>query len=222
MSLDERVARGLARQAELRRERLAAGADPVGWKIGFNLAAVRERLGLAEPVIGFLASDGLIEPGATYPAGFLAEFEVAIHVGADVAPGATRDEAAAAIAALGAAIEMVDPPDLGQGLEEIVAANVFHRAVAFGEPAAGADLGGVRARIMVNGGERATHDAREATGDPGAIVAHVAMLAAACGERLRAGERIIAGAMLPLVPGEPGDRVELDLGPLGHVALGFA
>ncbi|MEX2195472.1 MAG: fumarylacetoacetate hydrolase family protein [Thermoleophilaceae bacterium] len=222
MTLDERVARGLAAQAVLRRELIEGGARPVGWKIGFNIAAVQQRLGIAAPVIGFLTSAGLLEPGASHRAGGIAECEVAIHVGADVAPGATRDEAAAAIAALGPAIEVTDRPDLELGLEAILAGNVFHRAVAFGEPAAGAALDGVAARVLVNGEERGAADALAATGDPAAVVAHVAELAGAAGERLRAGERIIAGAMPPLVLPEPGDRVELDLGPLGRVALAFA
>lgn len=222
MSLDERIVRGLRAQAALRRELIEAGAKLVGWKIGFNIGAAQERLGIDAPVIGFLTDGGLLEPGATHPARGIAECEVGIHLGADVAPGATRDEAAAAIAALGPAIEVTDRPDLELGLEAILAANVFHQAVTFAEPVAGAPLDGVTARVLVNGEERGTADALAVTGDPAAVVAHVAKLAGVAGEGLRAGERIIAGAMPPLVLPEPGDQVELDLGPLGSVGLAFA
>lgn len=221
MSLDERVERGLRAQAELRRELLGGGARAVGWKIGFNIGAVQQRLGIDAPVIGFLTDRGLLEPGASHPARGIAECEVAIHLGADVAPGATREQAAAAISALGPAIEITDRPDLELGLEAILAANVFHRAVMFGQPVAGASLEGVTARVLVNGEERGTADALAATGDPAAVVAHVAELAGVAGESLRAGERIIAGAMPPLVLPEPGDDVELELGPLGRVGLAF-
>lgn len=218
----DRLARGLRAQMQRRRKVLAVGAAPVGWKIGFNLAAVQERLGLEAPVIGFLTSEGLLEPDATHPAGGLAECEVAIHLGADVEPGATREEAIAAVAALGPAIEVADIPDLELGIETILEGNVFHRAVAFGEPVPGATLAGVTARVLLDGEARGSCDALAATGDPAAIVAHVAELAGVAGERLRAGERIIAGAMPPLLVPEPGQRVELDLGPLGSVALGFS
>ena len=221
MTTDERVERGLRAQAELRRELIGGGARPLGWKIGFNIAAVQERLGIDAPVIGFLTDAGLLEPGAWHPARGIAECEVAIHLGAAVAPGATRHQAAAAIAGLGAAIEVTDRPDLELGLEAILAANVFHRAVTFGEPVAGASLDGVTARVLVDGEERGSVDALAATGDPAAVVAHVAELAGVAGESLRAGERIIAGAMPPLVLPEPGERVELDLGPLGRVGLAF-
>lgn len=221
MSSDARVLRGLRAQARRRRELLDAGARPVGWKIGFNLPAVQQHLGLAAPVIGFLTSHGLLEPGATHPAGGVAECEVAIHMAADVPAGARREDAAAAIAGLGPAIEVTDRPDLALGIEAILERNVFHRAVAFGAPVPDAGLEDVQARILVNGEELGVADALAATGDPADVVAHVADLAEAAGEGLRAGDRIIAGAMPPLVLPEPGDRVELELGPLGRVAVGF-
>ena len=47
----------------------------------------------------------------------------------------------------------------------------------------------------------------------------VADLLGAGGERLRAGDRIIAGSLTAPVPVEPGDAVELELGELGLVGL---
>jgi 2-keto-4-pentenoate hydratase len=41
------------------------------------------------------------------------------------------------------------------------------------------------------------------------------------GERLRAGEHIIGGAMPPLAFPQAGDRLELELGELGRLGLSF-
>ena len=59
MSVDAGMRALLARrEAELR-----AGARPVGWKIGINVPAVQERLGIAGSVVGYLTSASLAEPG---------------------------------------------------------------------------------------------------------------------------------------------------------------
>ena len=43
------VERGTAAQLVRRREQLAQGAEPIGWKIGFNLPAIQEQLGIDAP-----------------------------------------------------------------------------------------------------------------------------------------------------------------------------
>ena len=59
----------------------------MGWKIGFNLPEVQEKLGIDRPLAGFLTSDGLLEDGATWSIGgdgeVIVESEVAVEVGDD-------------------------------------------------------------------------------------------------------------------------------------------
>src|SRR5204863_27590 len=89
----------------------------------------------------------------------IAEPEVAIHLGRDVPARAGGEAARAAIAALGAAIELVDIDRPLDDLEAILAANVFHRAVVLGPPRserAGGALGGVTARAFHNGDQVAS------------------------------------------------------------------
>jgi 2-keto-4-pentenoate hydratase len=80
---------------------LGAGAQSVGWKIGFNTPAIQEHFGLAQPVVGYLTDAGLTANGATVPlAGWAApavEVEVAIRVGPDLG-----------VAGLAPALELVD------------------------------------------------------------------------------------------------------------------
>jgi 2-keto-4-pentenoate hydratase len=44
-------------------------------------------------------------------------------------------------------------------------------------------------------------------------------LLAACGERLRAGEVVITGSVVAPVPVAPGQRVVVELGPLGGLSV---
>ena len=62
--------------------------------------------------------------------------------------------------------------------------------------------------------------------DPAALVGELvevvrltAETLAACGELLRAGEVVITGSMVPPQPVAAGQRVSVDLGPLGALAL---
>ena len=221
--LDPRVARGLERQLESWRNLLAGGAERVGWKIGLNPPAVREQLGLREPVIGFLTSASLAADGDSLALGGfgrpMVEPEVSVELRRDVGPGAEVDEALAAIESLGPALELVDLPAPPEDVEEALAGNVFHGAVAFGPTRQDAAVSGAEAVIALNGEE--TGRAAAADVDLAETIRLVADLLGACGERLSAGDRIITGALTRPVEVAPGDRVELDLGTLGAVSLSF-
>ena len=214
-------------QLELRRARLAAGERPLGWKLGFGSPAALERLELAAPLVGFLLAGSLVaDGGAVSVSGWtrpVAEAEVAVHLGSDVPAGATRDTVEAAIAALGPAIEVADvdrPPD---DVEEILEGNIFQRGVVLGRPdegRAGGSTDALGGRVLVGGREvGATGDVEALTGEIVELIAHVADVLAAFGEELRAGEVVIAGAIVPPLDVAPGDEIRFELRPLGEVGL---
>jgi 2-keto-4-pentenoate hydratase len=195
-----------------RRERLAQGAEPIGWKIGFNVHFAQEKLGIDAPLAGFLSSDGLLEDGAEVSLAdgpLVVESEVAVELADD----------ARSIAALLPALEVADPPDLDQDVETILAGNIFHRAVAFGPSVVTAAPGG--ARILVNG--EVEHAL--APGETGAhleeMVDAVARRLAAVDQDLSPGDRIITGILAPPHIARPGDRVRLELDDVGGVELLF-
>ena len=98
------VERGTAALLTRRREILAQGAEPIGWKIGFNVRETQERLGIDAPLAGFLTTDSLVEDDwDEYPV--IVESEVALEIGDD----------GRSIAALFPALEIADPPDLDLG-----------------------------------------------------------------------------------------------------------
>jgi 2-keto-4-pentenoate hydratase len=203
------VERGTAAMLLRRRAMLDAGAEPVGWKIGFNVAAAQEKLGIDRPLAGFLTSDGLLESGAevSLDGPLVVESEVAVELGED----------GRSIAALLPALEVGDPPDLEQDVETILAGNIFHRAVAFGPRVETAAPG--EARILVNGEEQHSVPADRAGARLAEMVAVVADRLADAGERPSPGDRIITGILAPPHEAQPGDTVRLELEGVGGVEL---
>ena len=208
------VERGTEALLMRRRETLAQGADAVGWKIGFNVPATQERLGIDAPLAGFLTTETLVEDGGTWSVEddgeVIVESEVALEVGAD----------ARSIAALFPALELADQPDLDLEVEQILAGNIFHRAVAFGPRVETQDPGA--ARILVNGDEQHTVPADRTGERLQAMVEAVAARLEAAGEQLRAGDRIITGIIAPPHEASPGDTVRLELERVGGVELRFS
>ena len=124
------------------------------------------------------------------------------------------------IAGLGPAIELVDIPALPSGpddVPEVVATNIFHRGVAIGSSAAVESPAGATWTFSVDGEVVREGDASDY---PIADMVHVvADTLEAAGEHLDAGDRIIAGALAPPPDVQPGQRLRLDLGPLGAIEV---
>jgi 2-keto-4-pentenoate hydratase len=227
---DPRVVRGMRRQLELRRARLAAGDNPLGWKVGFGAPAMLKQLDIAGPLIGFLTQSARVPSGGSVSLkGWVkpvAEPEIGVHVGHDVPAGTDHAAAAAAIAGISPAIELVDVHTPPQDPEFILGENIYQRHVVLGDGPqrrAGASADGLTCRIMRHGQEFArTTDPQANTGQWVEIVRHVADVLAAFGETLRTGEIIITGSVVPplaLEPNEAGIAFEVD--PIGGVAVRF-
>ena len=227
---DPRIARGMAKQLTRWHERLKAGEKALGWKVGFGAPAAMERLKIQAPLVGFLTDHALVPSGKTLSlAGWskpVAEPEIAVHIGKDLPGGAGRDKVKAAIAALSPAIELADldhPPD---EVEAILAGNIYQRHIILGlrdASRAGGVTDGLLARVLRNGSEVATtSDPQALTGDLIDIVHHVADMLSAFGERLRAGQIIITGSIVPPLWVEAGEEIAFQLDPIGAVSIRFA
>jgi 2-keto-4-pentenoate hydratase len=227
---DPRVKSGMAVQLERRRALIAAGGKPIGWKIGFGAKPIMERLRISGPLVGFLMQSGHVASGGTISlAGWtnpVAEPEVAVHMGKDLAAGSDRATAAAAIAALGPAIEMADvatPPD---DVEAAVAGNIFQRHVVFGprdSSRAGGKADDLVAHIFRRGETWASTDNFQGTvGELISLVQHAANALGAFGEKLSAGDVLITGAVVP-PPSVESDEKDFayELVPVGRVSVNF-
>jgi len=191
--VDPRLVAALTRQLASRR------GDRVGWKLGVGDA---ERIG-GTLSVGHLTTSTLLEDGQTYDAGgaaIHADAEVAVVVGVGYAP----------------ALELVDLSNAGDGADAVVATNIFHRAVAFGDTRIHlpAELEG---RLVVNGEVRT----RAPVPRLDDRLAEAAAVLAAAGEGLQHGDRVITGSVAQTSV-ELGDDVTADFGELGRVTLRLA
>ena len=226
---DPRVRAGLRRQLAMRKRILDEGATRVGWKVGFGAPSSLELMQITAPLLGFITDATVLESGATIETtGWdrgIVEFEVAVELGKDLQSGATDDEARAAISAVGPAIELanINLPVEAAKVEEILADDIFHRGVIFGEldkDRAGLDLTGLVARVLIDGEEHATTTNPEAiTGAYPRIVTTVADSLAANGETLRAGDVIITGTVIPPIPISQGTEFTFILDPFDPISF---
>ena len=227
---DPRIVRGMQTQLALRRQRLEGGDKPLGWKVGFGAPAMLKLLNITGPLVGFLTRNARVQSGASVSlAGWLkpvAEPEIAVHIGRDLPAGADRATAEAAIAGISPAIELVDLTSPPEDPEPILGGNIYQRHVVVdgaGPARAGGAADGLTCRIIRRGSESArTSDPQANTGEWIDIVRHVADVLAAFGERLRAGEIIITGSVVPPLAIEPGeDALAFEVEPVGRVAVRF-
>lgn len=217
----------MVRQAATRRRLLGSGATHLGWKVGFGAPASLELLGIRRPLVGFLTDATRVDDGAsvsidgwTRP---VAEAEVALYLVADVPVGAGGDAVRAAVGAIGPAIELadVDPPPADPA--EILAGNIYHRAVVLGptvEPGHAGLADGLTASVTI--GDRQVEvppDLESLTGRLPDLLALVAEAAGAHGTRLAAGDVVIPGSVVQPQPLEPGDLVRFGLEPAGAVSV---
>jgi 2-keto-4-pentenoate hydratase len=227
---DQRILRGMAVQLGRRRERLDAGEQPLGWKVGFGAPAAMQKLAIQAPLIGFLTDQALVATGATVSlAGWskpVAEPEIAVHMGRNLSAGADRDTVKAAIAGLGPAIELADvdrPPD---DVERILAGNIYQRGIVVGPcdaSRAGGVVDGLHGHVARNGSAFAqTSDPQALTGNLIDIVRHVAETLAAFGQTLRAGQIVITGSIVPPLWVEASEEIVFKLDPVGSVSIRFA
>lgn len=197
-----------------------AQEDIVGWKIGFGSNAAKERLGIDQPLVGFLTSSGATSApidmrDAEQPK---YETEVAIWLGADLPSDPTHEQVRAAINGVGQAFEFVDltltdfsPHAVG----EILAGNIFHRSYTLGTPVPGMDvddIASLRATVICAhaDGSDDVFDVTDSVSMIGAALdtmVHAASQAVRLGRGLKAGDVLLMGSLVPPQPAVSGDVV---------------
>jgi 2-keto-4-pentenoate hydratase/quercetin dioxygenase-like cupin family protein len=221
-AIDDRIPKGMREQLARRDER---GERQIGWKVGFGAPAAMEMLKIDRPLVGFLMEAGVVADGADVPVGTwtkpMLEAEIAVHLARDVPGDASWEEVRDTIGGLSAAIELADLDPPPEDVRAILAGNIFHRHVVLGPIDRDRSTGeGIGARVVVDGEEAAaTDDPAALTGELVEVVRLTAETLAGCGERLRAGEVVITGSALPPHPVAAGQRVEVELPPLGSLSL---
>lgn len=201
------------------------GARRVGWKVGLTSTAIQQQFQVHEPVFGCLLGDGRLDSGHAFRASELIapgfENELCLVMGADLAPGTTRDDVAAAVARVHPAFEIIETRgDLTRQLALALADNAQQKACVLGPPVERADLPElekVTVSVRTNGAEVAAADGNAVLGHPYNSVVWLAGKLAQFGERLKAGDYIMSGSFTRQFPLTVGDRIEAVFAGIGPV-----
>jgi 2-keto-4-pentenoate hydratase len=225
------VAEGYAVQDAFRRlwpDKLA------GWKAGATAAAIQQKLGVTEPIIGpFFANDTFVSPARLPAARFphlCLESEFAFRFGWSLPARShpySREEIVAAVDALVPAFEIVGPrfDSLLFGRAPTAIGDcVLNSGFVLGQPVTdwrSLDLVNHKVKLTVAGALRAEGTGAAVLGDPIAAlvwtVQHLGRRAIA----IEAGQIISTGTTTGLAYIQPGQQAVADFGVLGTVDLVF-
>ncbi len=226
-AIDDKIHRGLERQLTTWRAQVDGRGQRLGWKVGFNMRADQQRLGLPSAMIGYLSREHRLADGQHYtppPGGnILVEPEIAVYIGVDLSADASEHDARAAIHGYTAALELVDTTrSVNDDIEEILAGNLFHDSVLIAEPMFAAEhftRDQLHFSLHINDNEVCTLDPVRVPQDFAPLILTVARLLATYGECLKKGDWIITGAAAKPVGVNPGYNVTLVMGTLGQLSV---
>ncbi|NHC23384.1 2-keto-4-pentenoate hydratase [Nocardioides sp. IC4_145] len=226
------VAAAYAVQQRVVAARVADGARVVGRKIGLTSAAVQAQLGVDQPDFGVLLDDMAYADGDTVPTASVlqprVEAEVAFVLAADLADGPLdREQVRGAIGSAVAALEVCGSrvADWDISFGDTVADNASAGAYVLGTEQSSLEQVEPREVTMsmtINDEVVSTGAGEACLGDPLEAVVWLARQARDFGEPLRAGQVVLSGALGPMRPVGPGDRVTATITGLGAVSAVFS
>lgn len=219
--------------ARLLERRLVDGEQVIGKKIGATSKAVQDMLNVHQPDFGYLTDRMLYASGDELPiSGEMiaprAEGEIAFILKRDLlGPGVTNAQVLAATECVMPCFEIVDSriKDWRIKIEDTVADNASCGVFLLGNKALSPrDIDLVTCGMVVekNGAVVATGAGAAALGSPVNCVAWLANTLGQFGIPLKAGEVILSGSLVPLVPVSPGDHMHVSVGHLGTASVRFA
>ncbi len=213
--------------------RLDDGEHVIGKKIGVTSKAVQDMLNVHQPDFGYLTDRMVHADGDTIPVkGNLiaprAEGEIAFVLKRDLqGPGVNSAEVLAATDYVFPCFEIVDSriEDWRIRIQDTVADNASCGVFALGDTGlrpSNLDLSTCGMVMEKNGEIVASGAGAAALGSPLNCVAWLANTLGRLGVPLKAGEVILSGSLVPLVPVAPGDHIQVTVGNLGSCSLRFA
>jgi len=205
--------------------------DDVGYTVVGSSAGARRSLGLDAPIFGTIAQGSVIreeQPGFRIPAGLIgAQCELVFTIGnlpmEDMA--ADREALAGALLGCRAGIGLLgrrtSAPLSPLGA---IADHALHVATICGRYREGGpecDLNAIEVRAHLDGNEVAHGVANAVMGGPVNVVMWLADQLRNGGGALNPGDIVATGSLTPILQVLPGQRLEVDFGPIGRVACDF-
>lgn len=210
---------------------LAAGRRVAGHKIGLTSRAMQAATGITEPDYGVMFADTVHAGGAVLPfddfSNVRVEVELAFVLSESLeGPDCTLVDVLRATEWVVPALEVLNAHVelAGRTIVDTIADNAAYGAMVTGVPVrpGDVDLPRVGAVLRRNETIEETGLAAGVLGHPGIGVAWLANALHPHGERLEAGEIVLAGSFTRPVPMGRGDTVSADYGPLGSITCRFA
>lgn len=227
-ALDETAAYAVQRINNTRR--IAAGARPVGWKVGLTSTAIQQWLNVSEPDFGMLLDEMQVLDGGAVAASKLlqprAEGEVAFVIAEPLSADATTTDVLGATAYLLPAIEIIDSrvADWKIAWGDTVADNASSGMYVLGSTPVAVDAVDLRLAGMTlrkNGEVVSTGAGAACLGHPVNAVAWLARTLARLGEPLQPGDVVLSGALGPVTPVAAGDWLTASIAGVGDVGCRF-
>lgn len=228
---DMTVEDSYAVQNEWRRRAIASGRRPVGRKIGLTSKVMQVATGITEPDYGAIFDDMVFENGSVIEharfSNVRIEVELAFVLGAPIGgPGATVFDVLRATEYVVPALEILSSRiDMaGRTIVDTISDNAAMGGMVHGgNPTApdAVDLRWVSALLYRNETIEESGVAAAVLNHPATGVAWLANKLARHGDRLEAGEIVLAGSFTRPMWVHPGDTVLADYGPMGTIACRF-
>jgi 2-keto-4-pentenoate hydratase len=204
-----------------------------GWKIAATSSAGQRHIGVDGPLAGRILAERVIADGGACAMGGnlmkVAELEFAFRMGDDLPPRGepyAQDEVLARVAALHPAIELPDSRFAHferAGLAQLVADNACAHLFVLGPAVTvdwrAMDLASHPGRVLRNGVLAEEGVGRNVLGDPRIALTWLANELSRHGMTLRCGQVVTTGTCAKPLAIAAGDRIEGDLGVLGHVSV---
>lgn len=224
-------------QREWMRLKVASGRRIIGHKIGLTSKAMQQAVGIDEPDFGVLLDDMVFNDGGTVPTdrfiGLRVEAELAFILNKPLeGEGCTifdvlnaTDFVTPAIEILDTRIFRVDPATKAtRKVLDTISDNAANAGVVLGgrpfKPTE-CDMRWIGAICAKNGAVEETGLAAGVLNNPANGVAWLVRRLARYGERLEAGEVVLAGSFIRPVEVGKGDTITADYGPFGAVSCHF-
>ena len=212
--------------------RKADGERVIGKKIGVTSKAVQNMLNVHQPDFGYLTDRMVCANGDEMPVSReliapRAEGEIAFILKKDLeGPGVTNAQVLAATECVMPCFEIVDSRirDWQIKIQDTVADNASCGMFVLGDTAISPrkiDLATCGMVMEKNGEICATGAGAAALGSPVNCVAWLANTLGQFGIKLEAGEVILSGSLVPLLPVAAGDYVHVSVGGLGTASVRF-
>lgn len=218
-------------QRRWRDARIAAGHRLIGRKIGLTSKAMQQATGITEPDYGVMFDDTVWHDGDEIPVELFSnvriEVELAFALDAPLqGPDCSVAQVLAATASVTPALEVLNSHIelAGRTIVDTIADNAAYGGIVLGgvpKRPDEIDLRWVAALLSRNGEIEETGVAAGVLGHPATGVAWLANKLHQHGDRLEAGELILAGSFTRPMWVSRGDRVRCDYGTMGAISCRF-